>query len=165
MTEPVEEHVESRQPLTVGERAVARTIDEELLEQPAPAGTADGVAVRPLVGRHDEAVGSRVEGEHRHADVAVVDDVAHQVTGRGQVGPHAWPAREETEVVPEFEVRLPVERQDEVPVHGAGEQALVVHADVPRRVAAGALLHLGAEAEDERELELERLELLFLTPA
>jgi hypothetical protein len=66
--------------------------------------------------------------------------------------------------MPESEVRLAVEREDQVPVHGAGKQPVVVHTDVPRGVAAGALLHLGAEAEDERELEPQRLELLLLAP-
>ena len=114
-------------------------------------GAVDNLAVRLLVLRHDQAVPGGVHGKHRHVDVAVEGDVPGQVRSGLGVGADPRGPVQRLHVVAQAEPGGLVERLDLAEVNRLGQVAEVVHAGVPRRVAARPGLQVGAEGEDERE--------------
>src|SRR5207253_8825588 len=114
-----------------------------------PARTANDLSVGGLVWRDDQSVAGRVHGEHRDRKVAVEGDVAIEVGRRRRIGLDRRAGVQGADVGVDGETGQAVGRGDLIPAWCGQQQASVVDARVPRRVAAGPRLDVGAVLERE----------------
>ena len=102
-----------------------------LAQQPPVVVGRDHMPVGLLVLWHDKAVADRVQGKHRHGELAVEDDVGHQVAHGRWVGADPRRAVQRLQVCGEVQSRSLVQPPHLCRVGRLGQVRGVVQGGVP----------------------------------